>query len=350
MADRGIANQWCSACRLRGDLDPRHQVGVGVGMMGIVESLTLGYSNPVAGLPRTMIAKYSATNEANRNVGEMFDIYRREVLFFRDIAPTAGVAGPKVFFSDIEGSANQIILMEDLSAYELGDQVQGCTYAEAKPCMELMGKLHASFWNKTDKPELDFIPVHFPSNHADAMAGGAAAGWDPMVNVFGEHIPPHIRAMKEQYLANIPKLQEWIGSAPITVVHGDFRMDNLFFGREPGQDPVRIVDWQGTLRSKGVQDVAYLLSHSVLLEDRRAHERELVGLWHQSLVNHGVTGYSADQAWEDYRKAVLYLWTYVVVIAGTLDATNERGVAWMSQMVARAVAAIDDLDLLPMLD
>ena len=56
-----------------------------------------------------------------------------------------------------------------------------------------------------------------------------------------------------------------------------------------------------------------------------------------------------EQAWEDYRRAILYVWTIVVVIAGTLDPSNERGREWMTHMVDRAVAAIDDLDLLALL-
>ncbi len=61
------------------------------------------------------------------------------------------------------------------------------------------------------------------------------------------------------------------------------------------------------MRAKGTRDVAYLLSQSMPIELRRLHESELVGLWHRTLVDEGVTGYSAGQAWEDYRRSVLAL-------------------------------------------
>jgi thiamine kinase-like enzyme len=144
-------------------------------------------------------------------------------------------------------------------------------------------------------------------------------------------------------------MQQWIASPPLTVVHGDFRMDNLFFGTRPGDRAVAAVDWQGILRAKAVQDLAYLLSGSVPIEDRRTHERDLIARWHDTLVEGGVTDYSMDQAWEDYRRAVLYGWTIAVVIAGTLDPSNERGKAWMSEYVKRSVAAIEDHDLVPLL-
>ena len=52
--------------------------------------------------------------------------------------------------------------------------------------------------------------------------------------------------------------------------------------------------------------------------------------------------YPFATAWEDYLQAMLYNWCYVAVVSGTLDASNARAFAWMSQMVARQVAATDD--------
>jgi hypothetical protein len=47
---------------------------------------------------------------------------------------------------------------------------------------------------------------------------------------------------------------------------------------------------------------------------RRAAERDLVASWHAGLVAGGVTGYSADDAWEDYRLGIAYVWVIAVVI------------------------------------
>lgn len=83
---------------------------------------------------------------------------------------------------------------------------------------------------------------------------------------------------------------------------------------------------------------------------RRAHERDLVARWHRTLVENGVKNYSPEQAWEDYRRSVLALWTLVVVIAGTLDVSNDRERAWMTEMIRRSAATIEEdapLDLLP---
>ena len=158
-----------------------------------------------------------------------------------------------------------------------------------------------------------------------------------------------MRDVKEEYLAAIPGLQKWATDEPRTIVQGDFRMDNLFFGTSPDQAPIALSDWQGLLRGKAAHDIAYFLSQSTPTALRREHERELVGLWHAGLVAGGVKDYGAEQAWEDYRRSVLSLWSYVTVISGVLEEGNDRGRQWMTEMVRRSAATILDLDLLDLL-
>ncbi|MFM7095594.1 MAG: hypothetical protein ACKOYL_13730, partial [Actinomycetota bacterium] len=122
------------------------------------------------------------------------------------------------------------------------------------------------------------------------------------------------------------------------------------FGTKPEHSALAAIDFQGALRCKGIQDVAYLLSHNMDVKECRAHEQRLVELWRSTLEANGVKGYTAEQAWDDYKRAVLYLWVYVAVIAGTLDPSNERGKAFMSAMVSRSSAAIRDLNLIALLD
>ena len=95
--------------------------------------------------------------------------------------------------------------------------------------------------------------------------------------------------------------------------------------------------------------MAYLISQNVQLEQRRAHEAELIEHYHSRLVELGVQDYSLEQCWHDYKVGVLYLFSYAVVIAGTLDPSNARGAAFMEQLVARSSATVMDHDLLAML-
>jgi hypothetical protein len=322
-------------------------LGEGVGMMSHLARVEI--EDQQGDAPATLVLKMPAPNEANRAVADVFDLYRREVLFYRDVAPRSTAYTPRIFHADIEGN-DFVLLMEDLSEYRLGDQVVGCDLQQARDGMVWLGRQHAAFWDRVDDPSLDFLPYVYPSFSSDGLRQGCEAGWDAMVEAFADVLPEHVRGLKDRYLAALPGLFGWMATPPLTVIQGDFRMDNLFFGAHDAHEPLIAVDWQGCLRGRATQDVGYFMSGSLPIELRRAHERELIGLWHAELVANGVTGYSVEDAWEDYRRGVLYVWVIAVVIAGTLDRTNERGTQWMSEMLARSVAAIDDLGLVELLD
>lgn len=345
-----IDGSWLTAALRAAGLDVEvdsvaaQTIGEGVGMMSGLSRLVVSYRRGEG--PVSLIAKSAATNEANLGVAQAFDLYRREVLFYRDLAGRTTARTPEIYYADIaEDGVEFLLVMEDLAGYRLGDQVEGCGLEEAMAGVEWLGRHHASFWNRTEGPELAFLPPVSPSYHSDALVQGYGMGWEPMLEAFDEIIPERYRQMNEAYVAAQPMLFEWMATAPVTVTHGDFRMDNLFFNSAPGGDPLIALDWQGALRGRGSQDLAYFMSGSVRTDVRRAHERELVARWHDGLVAGGVTDYSFDQAWEDYRWAVAYVWTLAVVIAGTLDRTNERAHAWMSVMIERSIATMDDLDI-----
>ena len=134
-------------------------------------------------------------------------------------------------------------------------------------------------------------------------------------------------------------------SGEITLTHGDFRMENLLYGVKPTHYPVAVIDWQSPLKSRGIFDVALFLGQSTQTDVRRNHERDILNRYLEGLRAGGVVGVSFDDLWDDYLHCMMYDWVYTSVVAGTLDSTNEAGFRWMSQMVARQVAASEDLDL-----
>ena len=126
-------------------------------------------------------------------------------------------------------------------------------------------------------------------------------------------------------------------------------MDNLFFKNDEAGLTVACCDFQAPVRGKGIQDVAYFLSGSIDTELRREHEMALIQRWLDRLSEYGVTDYSFDEALLDYRRGILMVWTYAVIIGGGMSAENERGDTWVSHMIDRSVAAMTDHDCLSLL-
>ena len=64
----------------------------------------------------------------------------------------------------------------------------------------------------------------------------------------------------------------------------------------------------------------------------------------------GVRGYTFDDAWRDYRYAIMFCLVYPVIVLGSMDLANTRGLALGRTILERSVRGIDELkasELLP---
>jgi hypothetical protein len=146
-------------------------------------------------------------------------------------------------------------------------------------------------------------------------------------------------------------LRDGVNEAPLTVCHGDFRADNLMFDdRASKAEEVAVLDWQISYRGPAITDVAYFLCQSLTVDERRAHEAELVRGWYHELAaavlrEHGTTldDYPFDLAWEQYRRASLGTTVYAVSGMGAMDVANERGRELVTSMAVRSFTAALDL-------
>lgn len=347
----GISPQWLTdVLRRNGHLAQdrsvvsvtRGQVGDGVGMMSEVSRLRVNYDGGVDGLPSSFVVKYPSQNETNREIAMSYNLYEREVRYFAELDAKTTAYSPRPYVTELSGS-NFVILMEDMAEYRVGDQIIGADLQDSKRCMDELAKLHATFWD--DVTDLNWVPAIAESYHADNMVALIEIGWPSMCEIFADFIDPDIARQGEAFIAGIRGLQEQMMARPITLLHGDFRLENLFFGVAADHRPMAIIDWQGPLLGMGIVDVALLLGQNTQTNVRQAHERELVARYVQGLGKAGVTDYEVAQAWQDYEMAILYNWVYVGVVSGTLDVHNDRAFRWMSQMVARQSNASLDLDV-----
>ena len=324
----------------------REQVGDGTGMMSEVARLVLTYESASDDLPTSFIAKYASQNETNRGIALQYKLYERETRYVSELDPLTSARTPKAFVCERQGD-RFLILMEDMFDYEVGSQVEGADLKKSEIAVDELAKLHSAFWNQVDA--LDWVPHIANSYHADNMRQLGVLGFDGAIEKFPHLIPEHVRGIREDFHAAVPNLQAFMDMPPITLVHGDYRMENLLYGCKPGHDPVAVIDWQGPLLARGLNDVALFIGQSTKTSVRRRHERRLLERYLRGLEAGGVVGLEFDTAWEDYRRTILYNWLYVVVVAGTLDSSNEKAYAWMSEMLKRQVAAMEDLQVLPLL-
>ena len=179
-----------------------------------------------------------------------------------------------------------------------GDELAGCDADTAAAALRQMAGLHGPCW---EAPDLAASPwVNRATPESDAFTASIVAGVFPgFLERYGDRLEAAHVALLEAFL---PRLGGWMARArgPQTVVHADFRLDNMLF--TPGDPAPVVVDYQTVSWGCGAYDLAYFVGGSLEPEMRRAHVDDLLAGYHGALVDHGVTGYPLDQLRADYRR------------------------------------------------
>ena len=319
------------------------QIGQGVGLMGDIYRVTVDYAEPAPDLPPSVVVKLPSSFEENRAQGVALGMFEAEVRFYNSLGPKIAVGMPRVYLADIEsGSAEFVIVMEDLSQLSMVDQSEGMSVAQATAAVQVLASIHSVWWDDAKTPELEWIPtmdgprIEFVDQLLEQIFPVFAEG-------FADCLPPGGIEIYQNFVGNYLKINTVLcDRSPWTLAHQDYRVENLLFGPS-GSNQVVVLDWQGIGRGPGAYDLAYVLGGSMDSELRRDNEEALVRAYHQQLLDAGISDYPFEQLWDDYGHAHLMggLAT-AVVTGGSMDLSNERGRQLVATMASRHVAAALD--------
>lgn len=312
----------------------------GTGQLGDSYRFTLTYDPPSAG-PATLVGKFASKDPTSREFGSRSGYYRSEIGFYTELAPRLDMSIPTALHAALASNATDfVLLMEDLAPARQVDQLLGCSADESARVLEQAAALHAASWHDPDLAAQEWLrgPVGIFTQVTDNFAG-VVQGFPDLC---GDLVP-------EADLAEAARLIEhadtWkrIFSEPKCLWHSDLRADNVLFDAVSASRPVVVLDWQGLGFGCGTIDVAYWMGTSMTVANRRAHERELVRHYHQALVSLGVTDYSGEQCWNDYRVHAIHGLQVGVFGLGAVKRTPRGDQMW-KLWIERTAAQVRDLD------
>jgi hypothetical protein len=313
-------------------------IDAGHGFTGRVLRLRLSYDAPEPDAPATLIAKLPAADPDVRAAMTAIGLYAREVGFYAAFA-TTDLPVPRVHYAAADpATGSSLLLLEDLTDGRVGDNLGGCSDADADLAVAQLARLHARWWSD---PRLADQPWLAPTD-PDRFGAILAQQWGPFLTKFGDAVPPRLCQMGECAIDRAAAFRHWLGGWPRTLAHNDFRLDNLFFGRPGADRPLVVFDWQLCFVGRGVADVAYFAAFCLPPARRRARERRLVDTYHDGLLRHGVRGYDRERCWADYRRATLGAFFRLVVGGGLLDFSSARGAALVRAFIERTDAVLAD--------
>lgn len=293
------------------------------------------------GLPPTLFVKLPNPDPGMRPL--LHGVYRSEVLFYRDLAPTVAVRVPRCRFAalgEVEGEFT--LVLDDATPLVQGDQLAGLTIDQASDCAVNLAGLHGPRW--CDPSLADIPDLSWPTDDDNVTLqelGGPAL--EAFLSELGDRLDDDERAT----LAGIaPLIARWANgrSDRFGILHADYRADNMLVDPS-GARPSLACDWQTLTVGLPGRDLGGFLASSLTVEDRRSAERGIVADYHRALVGHGVAGYLLEDCWSDYVYGLLQ--TPVLGIFGWMYGTRTpRGDEMFALLMRRACRAIADHDAL----
>ena len=282
-----------------------HRTAVGNGLVADSYRFDLTYADAPPEAPASLVGKFPSHDPVSRKSGSDHLLYLREIAFYREMAATVAIRTPRAFAAMIDPATDDfVLLLADLAPARQGDQLAGCSIADAVLAMTQAAALHAPHWGDAALERIDWLAVRPATLGAmvDAMLPTIIALFRER---FAGMLAPEHLAMVERLPAALAAMRG-NRSAPVTVIHADYRLDNMMFDVNNGTAPMATLDWQTVTAGPGLTDIAYFLSAGISPTQRRSHEIELVRFYHEALLRMGVRNYGWDQCWHDYRRYTIH--------------------------------------------
>jgi len=316
------------------------RIAEGVGLMARLARLSVEYEGAEASAPASMIAKFPIDLPQNLQIAQFYRFYTRECDFYEKLASQTPLRVPRCYASERQDDGGFVLLLEDLSSGRVGDQVAGNSSKDALRALSALGEHHALFWGQTESLGC-LVDYHDPI-FCQVLEQSYQGAVQPVLDAYAHHFTPALRELTLALGAKTTALLQRNLQKPLTVCHGDFRADNLFYDLPDGSE-LAVIDWQISGRGFGVFDVGYHLTQSVSSDVRREIERTTIETYHRTLRKHGITSYSEADLWEEYREAALFSLVYPITVCGALDLTNDRARALGDVFLKRSLDALSDL-------
>jgi hypothetical protein len=327
-------------------------VGEGEGLTGQLARLAVSYDRTRPSMPESFIAKGQTPISELRSFFFAAGLYQVEAGFYQDLAALTPIRTPRCYFNEVDVEAGRIaLILEDLAPARAADQTKGATRDDAQTAVRQLARLHAAFWGSAEIESPTWLRGQDDSERIGFLAGAYPFVWPQALARSQGLMGRRLQAVGERLGPHIPRLAALLASSPCTLMHGDFRLDNLMFEDNLGEDGFAAIDWQLVLRGRGAGDLAYFLVGSLAPADRRAWQDGLVRLYCQSLASFGVDGYGVDECDRDMRAAfLLQLASQMLLLSGgDLEADN-RMVKVARVILERMSAYCDDTDFSDLLE
>ena len=295
-----------------------------------------------AGLPDTMFAKMASLDEAHRIAVGSTGMGTREARFYDELAPSIEMRTPTSYFARSGDDGAFLILLEDLEATgcSMSDGTWGIPADLAAGALSDLARLHVGFEDADRLAAVRPWVMATPAMSSEFTRPLLKQVIDQNADVLSD---AYI-AVAELYIADPDAIVALWEQGPQTLIDGDTHIGNLFIDK----DRVGFLDWGLLNISTPMRDVSYFLTMSMLADERRKHERDLLQHYLDTRRSLGGTEISVDEAWLAHRVHTAY--TVLASFLSLVPPYNGEDQREFSDAFRnRAITALDDLETVPAL-
>ena len=298
-------------------------------------------------LPRSLFVKLPMESRTTRWFFSIINAWRLESYFFRHMAADVPLRTPVTYATRCQGTRFFLVqenLHEDSSVelFTNPDMKAGPSLELVRRCLDTFARLHACHYGLSASEREAILPLAYHLFLSPTMGLVSRnlnrLALKPCMKKRPGAIPAEVAQAYQLSVKNWDALLEYWFSGPLSLLHGDSHLGNFFVSG----DEMGMLDWQATHWGKGIRDVQYFLIDSLPAETLAAHERELVNYYVERRGHYGAA-IDPEQTWQEYRSFTYHTLMTIVVSIG-FGALNEEQDALMTEILARAVAAIQRVD------
>ena len=280
-------------------------------------------------LPASLIIKLPVTDAQTLRNLETTGILLREALFYRDLANNKGLDIPDIYHVSIHNNDFEII-MEDLG----NDQrktLGNLSIDQINRALVSVAKLHATYWNHNILGQTWLKPISDGSreSRSENLASISRAIDILRTNRHDAIYTLDCACRLQRLIPDSPTIVPL--PKPITLVHGDFHSNNLYFS----DNRVVFFDWQLTGKGTPMMDVANLLVSSCEPKVHIENMGNFLTTYHRALVKEGISSYSIDSIRLGYRLALFFTFLKFLIVLGTIKLDNDDNEAFIDIVIPK---------------
>lgn len=272
----------------------------------VIVNVRYGGGSP-ADLPTRLVVKVA------RGVDKILaPFYENEVNFYNRVRPELDLETPRSFGAGFDAASSDFaIVLEDLTLRGaiFPSVLSPVTLDTVRSILSQQAKLHARFWESPRlRPggDLAWAGSHVEGKVAELMMVGA----EPLIQheidtvSFKREMVQRLRTTGPALRNGTLALHRHQQSLPQTLVEGDMHIGNSYILPDGSGG---LLDWQLTCRGHHMHDVSYLVTTALSVDDRRAHEQDLVRFYLDRLRAEGVADIpSFEESFTEFGRCLMW--------------------------------------------